>query len=86
MLLYDPLKRPTAQECLDHHYFKGLPRPTRTEKLPKPELQPPPVESETPLEPMDRPGDRKRKMEESLELDLEEDDENGKSGLPRKLF
>jgi cyclin-dependent kinase 7 len=36
MLTYDPLKRPTTQECLDHAYFKTIPKPTHPSKLPKP--------------------------------------------------
>ncbi|KAI9017524.1 kinase-like domain-containing protein [Gaertneriomyces semiglobifer] len=35
MLVYDPLKRPTAEAALNHFYFTNLPRPTPPVKLPK---------------------------------------------------
>ena len=35
MLSFDPNKRFKAHECLQHTYFKILPRPTRPNKLPK---------------------------------------------------
>ncbi|CEI89902.1 Putative CMGC/CDK/CDK7 protein kinase [Rhizopus microsporus] len=40
MLVFDPNKRWTAEECLKHSYFKNVPLPTPPEKLPKvqPEL------------------------------------------------
>ncbi|ORE09826.1 Pkinase-domain-containing protein [Rhizopus microsporus var. microsporus] len=40
MLVFDPNKRWTAEECLKHSYFKNVPLPTSPEKLPKvqPEL------------------------------------------------
>ena len=37
MLTYDPLKRPSCQGALDHPYFHTQPRPTRPERLPKPD-------------------------------------------------
>lgn len=36
MLSYDPLKRPTSLEVLQHKYFAALPRPTHPSRLPKP--------------------------------------------------
>ncbi|KAJ3024354.1 TFIIH complex serine/threonine-protein kinase subunit kin28 [Thoreauomyces humboldtii] len=35
LLLYDPLKRPTAKEALEHFYFRNLPRPTPPARLPR---------------------------------------------------
>ncbi|KAG1442315.1 hypothetical protein G6F56_011114 [Rhizopus delemar] len=35
MLVFDPNKRWTAEECLGHSYFKNTPLPTPPEKLPK---------------------------------------------------
>lgn len=35
MLKYDPLKRPTAEACLMHQYFRSSPEPTLPSKLPK---------------------------------------------------
>ncbi|KAJ3308757.1 TFIIH complex serine/threonine-protein kinase subunit kin28 [Boothiomyces sp. JEL0838] len=35
MLLYDPLKRPTAEQALEYEYFKTYPRPTKPSKLPR---------------------------------------------------
>lgn len=35
MVMFDPLKRPTALECLNHTYFTAMPRPTPPDKLPK---------------------------------------------------
>lgn len=35
MVTYDPLKRPTCEECLSHEYFTKLPRPTPPHKLPR---------------------------------------------------
>lgn len=40
MFVYDPLKRPSCEECLSHQYFKNLPRPTPPHKLPKPKVEP----------------------------------------------
>ncbi|RKP39931.1 kinase-like domain-containing protein [Dimargaris cristalligena] len=38
MLVYNPIKRITALEALNHPYFQNLPRPTAPKKLPKPAL------------------------------------------------
>ncbi|KAJ3160556.1 TFIIH complex serine/threonine-protein kinase subunit kin28 [Geranomyces variabilis] len=35
MLLYDPLRRPTAHDALNHFYFRNQPRPTPPAKLPR---------------------------------------------------
>lgn len=35
MLVFDPNKRWTAEECLGHSYFKNTPLPTPSEKLPR---------------------------------------------------
>ncbi|KAJ3039896.1 TFIIH complex serine/threonine-protein kinase subunit kin28 [Rhizophlyctis rosea] len=35
LLPYDPLKRLSAEEALNHFYFRNLPRPTPPEKLPR---------------------------------------------------
>ncbi|KAI9206201.1 kinase-like domain-containing protein [Polychytrium aggregatum] len=35
MLIYDPLKRITANDALAHRYFTNLPRPTAPERLPR---------------------------------------------------
>jgi cyclin-dependent kinase 7 len=35
MLMYDPLKRPAPDSCLESNYFKTFPRPTKPIKLPK---------------------------------------------------
>jgi cyclin-dependent kinase 7 len=34
-LAFDPLKRPSADTCLEYDYFKNMPRPTKPKKLPK---------------------------------------------------
>jgi cyclin-dependent kinase 7 len=39
MLDYDPLKRPTSLEVLQHNYFAALPRPSHPSRLPKPAKQ-----------------------------------------------
>ncbi|KAI9347203.1 kinase-like domain-containing protein, partial [Zopfochytrium polystomum] len=39
MLVYDPVKRITAFDALDHFYFRNMPRPTPPERLPKLESQ-----------------------------------------------
>ena len=36
MLTYDPLKRPTSTQVLQHDYFAAAPRPTHPSRLPKP--------------------------------------------------
>lgn len=36
MLTFDPNKRITARQALQHEYFKAAPRPTEPEKLPRP--------------------------------------------------
>lgn len=36
LLLYDPCKRLSAQQALEHPYFSNLPRPTPSGELPKP--------------------------------------------------
>ncbi|KAI8815588.1 kinase-like domain-containing protein [Fimicolochytrium jonesii] len=35
LLVYDPLKRPTAEQALKHFYFRNQPRPTPPNKLPR---------------------------------------------------
>ncbi|EGF77844.1 hypothetical protein BATDEDRAFT_13581 [Batrachochytrium dendrobatidis JAM81] len=35
MIIYDPLKRITSEQALDHVYFRNLPRPTDPSRLPK---------------------------------------------------
>ncbi|KAI8916514.1 kinase-like domain-containing protein [Powellomyces hirtus] len=35
LLLYDPLKRPSAHDALNHYYFRNQPRPTPPAKLPR---------------------------------------------------
>ena len=36
LLTFNPAKRPTAKEALEHYYFKSAPLPTDPTKLPKP--------------------------------------------------
>lgn len=36
LLTFNPAKRPTAKEALEHFYFKSAPQPTDPTKLPKP--------------------------------------------------
>lgn len=36
MLTFNPAKRITAKEALEHFYFKSTPHPTDPEKLPRP--------------------------------------------------
>ena len=36
LLTFNPLKRPTAKEALEHYYFKSAPHPTDPTKLPTP--------------------------------------------------
>ena len=36
LLTFDPVKRLTAREALEHYYFKSAPHPTDPSKLPKP--------------------------------------------------
>jgi cyclin-dependent kinase 7 len=40
MFTYDPAKRPSAEEALEHPYFVHFPPPSRPEKLPKPCIKP----------------------------------------------
>jgi cyclin-dependent kinase 7 len=53
LLSYDPLKRPSSLEVLQHNYFAALPRPTHPKRLPKPK--------------QDEDKGMKRKFNESLE-------------------
>ncbi len=36
MLTFNPAKRITAKEALEHYYFKSMPHPTEPTKLPRP--------------------------------------------------
>ncbi|KAI8970191.1 kinase-like domain-containing protein [Mycotypha africana] len=59
MLVFDPNKRWTAEECLGHSYFRNAPLPTTPEKLPKPKIV---METETPPNDISNPNTLKRKL------------------------
>ncbi|KAI9105771.1 kinase-like domain-containing protein [Phlyctochytrium arcticum] len=83
LLSYEPLKRPTARDAVNHFYFRNLPRPTPPNKLPRDEggagAQ---RKEEMDVNPQPPPGgdsgaSRKRKA----------DEENGpQSKIARRLF
>ncbi|KAK4049128.1 TFIIH complex serine/threonine-protein kinase subunit kin28 [Microbotryomycetes sp. JL201] len=72
LLTYDPRKRITARQALDHPWFHAVPRPTAPSKLPKPtaELKPrplPPAESAAGAKgSTDTATNKKRKVRDDL--------------------
>ncbi|KAJ3409222.1 TFIIH complex serine/threonine-protein kinase subunit kin28 [Chytridiales sp. JEL 0842] len=72
MLIFDPLKRITAQEALEHFFFRNMPRPTVPEKLPR--------ISKAPTESAPDGNSKKRKAED------EEVGGGGQAKLRRRLF
>lgn len=70
MLVFDPSRRWTAEECLGHSYFRNTPLATSPEKLPR--FAPPVLNDSS-----DFTNGSKRKAKEDLNRDI--------SKLPRKL-
>jgi cyclin-dependent kinase 7 len=73
MLMYDPLKRPSCQGALDHPYFHTQPRPTRPERLPRPDQKMSLADGKTGKK-------RKAGMDDSVSIDPE------MRKVARKLF
>lgn len=65
MLVFDPSKRWTAEECLKHAYFRNSPLPTKPEKLPRKAPDPEKVAETLKRKPgllTDEEGTRPRKL------------------------
>ena len=76
---YNPLARPDSLSCLKHAYFSNMPRPTRSDKLPKASFA------------LIAAGSNKRKADDDDFIDDAEDDQAAgiterASKVAKKLF
>jgi cyclin-dependent kinase 7 len=86
MLAYDPLRRVTTEEGLQHSYFKSSPRPTPPEKLPKAARNPVDLKSRYAGEISHLGSGQKRKLEGKQNPLLTQEDDLSSKKIAKRLF